>query len=148
MTDEYLPHDHEDENTELFHEEEIEAELTGERPASQRSAAAEDIPQPVYRLKMIHSSETFHAYYVPPSPIPRFMSQCALEAALEGPRQDHASAGIADNEEQSFAPCEWSAGQLASPAMDSASDEFIIPPRSLVIAPTKYGRDLVVVLGV
>lgn len=154
MIEDYLPHDHEDEHSALF-QEESEADLIEEQLAVRSTASAEDIPQPVYRLKMLHSSETFHAYYVPPSVIPRFMSQCALEAALEGPRTESTHAMTSGEEGQSLKTCEHFGAMHAAHeaeasvgALTPGSGEFVIPPRSLVIAPTKYGRDLVVVLGV
>lgn len=154
MIDDYLPHDHEDDNSTLF-QEEHEADMVEERLAVRKSAAVDEIPQPVYRLKMLHSSETFHAYYVPPSVIPRFMPQCVLEAALEGPRAESPQAAASPPEGQVQKTCEHIEAMYAAQDAESGQSastpgmtEFVIPPRSLVIAPTKYGRDLVIVLGV
>jgi len=120
-TDQALPEDMLD----ILHDEEEEMEVPqAEKP---QGSHAEELPQPIYRLKTLHSSETFHAYYVPSGENVHFMRLSDFEG--------HA--------------CSCPAKQTVAMADGCASAEGpTIPSLSLVIAPTKYGRDLVEVLGV
>ena len=140
MSDEYndqtLPED-------MLDEEEQEVVQSGrQKPA----ANTEELPEPIYRLKTLHSSETFYAYYVASNEGVHFMPQIDLEGALSGPRSvksDDKSVEPQKHEEANASPnVEPSQGEATT------SDLFIIPNQSLVVAPTKYGRDLVEVLGV
>jgi len=141
MSDEYTDRDLPEEMFDILHEEEYENQTQSKTPP----ANVEELPQPIYRLKTLHSSETFHAYYVPTGAEMHFMKQCDLEAALEGPRPQERV------ESPSLEQCRVSlainAGESSAPEA-AATTAFIIPNRSLVVAPTKYGRDLVEVLGV
>lgn len=91
---------------------------------------ATDVPEgealavSVYSLKTLHSYETFFGSYGPSKEAwPRFRTLADLEALFEGP----------------MAP---------SPERSEDMGPRIIPRGSLVVAPTKYGRDVVEVLGV
>jgi cell fate regulator YaaT (PSP1 superfamily) len=139
MSDEYNDQALPEDMLDILHEEEFEAP----RSAKPLGAHAEELPHPIYRLKTLHSSETFHAYYVPSDESAHFMRQCDLEEALAGPRP--ANPHSAPNGER--------CGRSEAAAPDSseaatAVGDFVISTRSLAIAPTKYGRDLVEVLGV
>ena len=47
---------------------------------------SEDMPETLYRLRMLHSSETFYGYYaLSGSEWPHFRTEPELEALLEGP---------------------------------------------------------------
>ncbi|MEN6491753.1 MAG: regulatory iron-sulfur-containing complex subunit RicT [Rectinema sp.] len=133
MSDEYNDQALPEDMLDILHEEEFEAP----HAAKPRGTSAEELPQPIYRLKTLHSSETFHAYYAPSDESAHFMKQCDLEGALAGPRP------ALDAASSSAEPTD----QVSSEASAAAGD-FVIPARSLAIAPTKYGRDLVEVLGV
>ncbi|MDX9827582.1 MAG: regulatory iron-sulfur-containing complex subunit RicT [Spirochaetia bacterium] len=101
------------------------AELPLAAPKTQPKES-EDTPEPIYRLKTLHSSETSFGYYVHlGSDWPHFRSRAELELLLEGP-----------------------VGQGAAPENSPDSTEQRIPLRSLVVAPTKYGKDIVEVQGI
>ena len=149
MSDEYneaaLPEDLLD----TFHEEEFE-QPRGGKPQQSR---ADELPHPMYRLKTLHSSETFHAYYAGPEEGVHFLKGCDLEAALAGPRPTKA---IEPAMNESCALCAaveahetLSEPEDAARAVESAAKEhrFSIPCHAFVVAPTKYGRDLAEVLG-
>ncbi len=150
MSDQYsegaLPEDMLD----AFHEEEFE------QPREQKSpqSCADEMPHLIYRLKVPHSSETFHAYYAGPEEGVHFLKSCDLEMALAGPRLTKASEQAADD---SCVLCATLESQETEREDDDAVDatesatkkhDFVIPCHSLVVAPTKYGRDLAEVLGV
>ena len=202
------------------------------RQGRQRGVAREELPELLYRLKTLHSCETFYGSYEPPEgEWPHFRTLDELEALLEGPfasSADHEPAQEAVEEAIGFAAvaaeesvpaeaetasvtvveapaltaaeatadaialaaanaaAEVSAGIPAEePEADQAADEpaamaeagagegevasvagadqgqdaaepvnlaekeqeHYIPRRALVVAPTKYGRDIVEVQG-
>ncbi len=150
MSDEYneggLPEDLLD----AFHEEEFEQPRGGKSPQPR----ADELPHPIYRLKTLHSSETFHAYYAGPEEGVRFLKSCDLEAALAGPRPTKAIEPPMDDPCALCAVLESHASDREG--IDGAGDgetgekerAFTIPCHAFVVAPTKYGRDLAEVLGV
>ena len=61
--------------------------------AKGRPKASDDIPEPIYRLKTLHSSETSFGYYVHlGADWPHFRSRAELELLLEGPIAQQAMA--------------------------------------------------------
>jgi len=131
-----------------------------------RAKSLDELPEVLYRLKTIHSSETSYGYYVAAgTEWPNFRTERELEAMLEGPFADPEPSTV-------IAPAEASAEAMAaaipevvqeaepvvmpeakpeaaSEAASEAAPEVVrhIPARALVIAPTKYGRDVVEVQG-
>ena len=164
-----------------------------------RAKSLDELPEVLYRLKTIHSSETSYGYYVPSgTEWPHFRTERELEAMLEGPiaadsdgiKSDEVPAPdvgetLADLEPSpaeapTEAPAEVKAdavpdvvqeaasgvsSETSSEAAPEAAPEEApgssgdpaakakvppvqhIPARAFVIAPTKYGRDVVEVQG-
>lgn len=144
------------------------AETTPE-PTKGRLTSADDTPDPIYRLKTLHSSETSFGYYVHVgSDWPRFRSQAELELLLEGPivqgaahpahpaegEQPVTDTSVSKLEAEPAQEHEVSPGPEASPSAPTAapgallSTEQHIPIRSLAVAPTKYGKDIVEIQGI
>lgn len=118
-------------------------EATKRRPQQQRGQA-EELPETTYRLRMLHSSETFYGYYqASGSEWPNFRTESELEALLEGPLEPAAPEEIAAEEEAGEA-----SSPLASEDYRAAAEPRGIPARALVLAPTKYGKDVVEVQGI
>lgn len=136
MTDEYNENTISEDMLEIFHEEELEPP----RKELQKHVSLEELPQPIYRLKMLHSSETFHAHYEGQEKNVHFLTRGDLEKALEGPRPSIQAACV----------CCGALDSAQNQNQDEASETegFLIPCRSLVVTPTKYGSDLAEVLGV
>jgi cell fate regulator YaaT (PSP1 superfamily) len=152
MSDEYTDQALPEDMLDILHEEELETP----QAAKPQGVNAEELPHPIYRLKTLHSSETFHAYYVPSGESAHFLKRCALEGAFACPCP--AKSNMVPNGVQmaDASPCaEASTGcslqvAMTAEAVETATADgvLVVPNRSLVIAPTKYGRDLVEVLGV
>lgn len=120
------------------------AEETAKRRPQQPRTQAEDLPETMYRLRMLHSSETFYGYYLSSgAEWPNFRTESELEALLEGPLEPAAPVEVAAEEESS----EESAPQDPEDSR-AAMEPRGIPARALVLAPTKYGKDIVEVQGV
>jgi len=169
MSIEYNDHELPEDILDILGEEEFESP----KALKPKPKDAENLPQPIYRLKTLHSNETFHAYYVSLDNNEHFMTLCELEAALAGPRQANhdtspseevwncnkhgAASAVAEalqaeaiQEEAIKAEAiqeECIQGEVIQADAIQAKSE-IIPNRALVISPTKYGKDLVMVLGV
>ncbi|MDD3982126.1 MAG: regulatory iron-sulfur-containing complex subunit RicT, partial [Spirochaetales bacterium] len=153
--------------------------LAPESLASQakgRLQPSDDAPDPVYRLKTLHSSETFFGYYVHSgNDWPHFRSQAELELLLEGPIAQGATLAAHPAVEEAALGTDASANDTESepslsleavlepeapaavPEAPAAVPEpspaapFVeqrIPTRSLAVAPTKYGKDIVEVQGI
>jgi cell fate regulator YaaT (PSP1 superfamily) len=132
--------------------------------AKGRPKASDDIPEPIYRLKTLHSSETSFGYYVHlGADWPHFRSRAELELLLEGPIAQQAMAAKGSSSVESTAEKDLPAGPDTLPSQDQAeistpeseapssaplSTEQHIPLRSLAVAPTKYGKDIVEVQGI
>jgi len=130
-----------EETIEVFSEEELELPL---REKSEPSNI-EELPQPIYRLKTLHSSETFHAYYVPSDHMARFLRECELAELLQKNQADaQQSQSIQSTMNEHPEPSEASV-QASS---NAAFEDFVIPNRALVVVPTKYGKDIAIALGV
>jgi len=134
MPDEYNENTISEDMLEIFREEDLEPP----RKEILKHGSLEELPQPIYRLKTLHSSETFHAHYEGMEKNAHFLTRCDLEKALTGPRLS------------SQEPCALCGALNPNLNQDEVSETegFLIPCRSLVITPTKYGRDLAEVLGV
>jgi cell fate regulator YaaT (PSP1 superfamily) len=141
--------------------------------AKGRFKAYDDIPEPIYRLKTLHSSETSFGYYVHAgADWPHFRSRTELELLLEGPiAQQSAPAKESSSTEspageeipppadgepdlnQPQAPQDSQVLQAPRPEPEATSPaphstEQHIPLRSLAVAPTKYGKDIVEIQGI
>ena len=163
MSVEYNDHELPEDILDILGEEEFESP----KALKPKPKDTENLPQPIYRLKTLHSNETFHAYYVSLDNNEHFMTLCELEAALAGPRQanhdtspseevwncKHGAASAVAEALQAEAIQEEAIqeegiqGEVIQADAIQAKSE-IIPNRALVISPTKYGKDLVMVLGV
>ena len=110
----------------------------GKNPPRRRGQAVEELPGIIYRLKTLHSSETSYGYYLHSEESwPHFRSEDELEALLEGPlalpEAEEAEQTVMAEEAEAIQPEGQPAGR--------------IPSRALVVAPTKYGKDIVEVQG-
>lgn len=163
---------HINDSEQLEHLESLENEAQKAAPR-RRADSGEELPGPVYRLKMLHSNETFYGYYVPSGDIwPRFRNESELDILLEGPLSASAedaaaplSPGLELGPEPESGPQpgveESTAAADAVPALspiearqEDASEpsgsplpRHIIPTRALAVAPTKYGKDIVEIQG-
>lgn len=109
----------------------LEDEHGGDAEPVRRASAAgaRDLPRPLYRIKALHSNETFFAYFPePPAAEPR------AEAENEG-RGDEGRGDDGDGAEP-----EGSADEAATAAPETGRD--VISARAMVVAPTRYGRDI------
>jgi len=123
-------------------EPDVAEEATKRRP--QQKAQADELPDTMYRMRMLHSSETFYGYYMPSgTEWPNFRTESELEALLEGPLEpalpEEAAVEVEASDEE--AP-------QGSEQVPESADSRLIPARALVLAPTKYGKDIVEVQGV
>jgi cell fate regulator YaaT (PSP1 superfamily) len=119
----------------------------GERPRS-RAADPRDLPRPLYRIKATHSNETFYAYFpkaakAPPAERPEPMPEAAEEGAVEAAA--------------AFDGAATTAGEGAVPAGGQDPDQARADPplgaaplaaRTMVVVPTRYGRDVCELQGV
>lgn len=144
----------------------IEPDVVEESPKRAAAPNADELPEILYRLKTLHSSETFFGYYAPSgTEWPHFRTLDQLEILLEGPipvREDssggeaESSASCGDTESPSAGelygePGDAGAAVDAAPESDNGNQApgiKIIAPRSLVVAPTKYGKDIVEIQGI
>lgn len=121
----------------------MEPEAFTSRTGGGGKPMAEDLPEPLYRIKLLHSNETFFAYFVPTGTgFPHFHSLEALERLMDDPtanKQDAVRNSEAEDGEESVSSAEKE--ESARPG------EMFIPDKSLAVAPTKYGKDLVEVQG-
>ncbi|MCE5256083.1 MAG: hypothetical protein LLF89_04470 [Spirochaetaceae bacterium] len=142
-------------NLEMLESDEFEGQKNGEARRT-GSAQAEDLPDVLYRFKALHSSETFFGYYEPAKPEwPEFHTLEQLEKSLRGasvPSQGESGA-VASTAPPTCAACSACEAPCNVPDNYASTDEAgaenpkAIPPRSIVIAPTKYGRDIVEIQG-
>ena len=142
----------------IFEETEIEEVIQERRsPAGRGQPEAETLPDVLYRFRLLHSSETFFGYYEPTKleDYAAFRTLAELEAMLKAPIPASAQIGATTSQSELMA----NAADVAEPAQNTQSEEAeamqqvtvaaiqSIPPRSLAIAPTKYGKDIVEIQG-
>jgi len=142
----------------------LDADISEEAPRKRLPTATDELPDVLYRMKTLHSSETLYGYFTPSGEWPHFRTMTELEAHLEGPFAAVAEAVLEAPTEEAT-PVEGSdAGLSEIPPVKAEPDadtdayqpvedrglEFTrtIPVRALVIAPTKYGKDVVEVQGI
>jgi cell fate regulator YaaT (PSP1 superfamily) len=143
-------------------EDEQPREREGDRTRG-RAQDARELPGPIYRIRATHSNETFYAYFDGPIPAPAAPAAPAEPAepaaAMDEPRTEIGDAVPAA--EEAPAP-EAQAGEeavpaggeaveaaesaeAAEPAEPAESAEAVpgaIRSRTMVVVPTRYGRDL------
>jgi cell fate regulator YaaT (PSP1 superfamily) len=121
----------------------------GERPRS-RAADPRELPRPLYRIKATHSNETFYAYFpkaikapaAAPQPEPEPLQASAGELAEEDTTEGLTSEAAAET-----------AGDGSFPARDAPAEpsQPVAAPlaaRTMVVVPTRYGRDVCELQGV
>lgn len=109
------------ENLDMLESDAFETRLKG-------TSAADELPETLYRLKALHSCETFYGFFEPPMAAwPEFRTLHQLERHLK----------------EGLSAQEPSSGDVA----ETVAEKKVIPPCSIAIAPTKYGRDIVEVQG-
>ncbi len=151
----------------IFEETEIEEVIQAPRgPTGRGQAEVEALPDVLYRFKMLHSSETFFGYYEPAKleDYAAFRTLAELEAMLKAPISasvvQPGAAGSQTATTSSQSEVTTTAVDALDPAQNSPSEDAqeppeiaapaaprFIPPRSLAIAPTKYGKDIVEIQG-
>lgn len=137
----------------------------------------DELPDQLYRLKTLHSFETFFGYYIPSgSEWPHFRTMDELNALLEGPVSSAGGAapcqtvedplevvevagiaeaiGIEDPQPAEGTPgradpAEVPGGPAEPPSAQAPAAQApkTIPRQALVVSPTKYGKDVVEVQG-
>lgn len=134
----------------LEHLDMLEEEASA-RSVRTRSHSLEDLPNTIYRLETMHSHETFYGHYEHSgNDWPHFRTLAQLEAMLEGPVEVAAPELPEDPvEELAETPASESTEPPAeTEAVSLPTETHFIPSRALVIAPTKYGKDVVEVQGI
>jgi cell fate regulator YaaT (PSP1 superfamily) len=118
-----------------------------ERPRS-KAADPRDLPRPLYRIKSTHSNETFYAYFPKSKAEPPAPAEPAAKAAedepLEGAAAEAGQAGDLPLEDPGAedGPAEEGAAEGAR----GKGQEF--RGRTMVVVPTRYGRDVCELQGV
>jgi cell fate regulator YaaT (PSP1 superfamily) len=129
-----------------------------------------DLPRPLYRIKATHSNETFYAYFPkaakapPAAPRPEPALDPEQPEVAEADAAPGAQAETADGAQEgdgapSAAPAEPSAGMFAessvedgepsaAPMPDDPAQAAPLPPRTMIVVPTRYGRDVCELQGV
>ena len=143
----------------------LDADSSEEAPKKRSPSVSDELPEVLYRLKTLHSSETLYGYFAPQGEWPHFRTMTELEAHLEGPFAAAGAPERANPRLEEAAPEGEGAAAAAEPAPAVTEPEadteayrhteenkpeasMLIKARSLVIAPTKYGKDVVEVQGV
>jgi len=112
-----------------------------ERPRS-KAADPRELPRPLYRIKSTHSNETFYAYF------PKTQAEGAMlpePAATEAPAAPSAEASEGASDEIGLAE--------AGPVFDESAESVpakarAVQGRTMVVVPTRYGRDVCELQGV
>ncbi len=179
----------------------LEDEREVDRGPSRRGQSVADLPKPLYRLKAMHSNETFFAYFsgvfspaaaeveagtggqageaatalgpAASGPVPTTVSGTSGSEAAGAEAAEEGLVGAATGEaatsaeirpadaESGEAPASGEAGPAIErplsvqedgpatepPAASSGSPAGVIPPHTMVVAPTRYGRDICEVQG-
>ncbi len=113
-----------------------------ERPRS-RATDPRDLPKPLYRIKASHSNETFYAYFPKPAQgeTPSEVPSEAAPAEPAAPPErapESPAAGAAEPEDDEK--------EILDPAVIAALGW--IAPRTMVVVPTRYGRDVCELQGI
>jgi cell fate regulator YaaT (PSP1 superfamily) len=133
----------------------------GERPRA-KAADPRELPRPLYRIKATHSNETFFAYLpkakaqaiqaaAPPAAAPT--SPLAPVAELATSASPEAEASVAPAEEAlasepygETSPADAaglvSEPQATAPLEAPPPEAPLLAPRTMVVVPTRYGRDV------
>jgi cell fate regulator YaaT (PSP1 superfamily) len=116
-----------------------------EAKSSRPAQNVDELPDQLYRLKTLHSFETFFGFYIPSgSDWPHFRTMEELNALLEGPVADHCAEAAARGAIEETETAEAFDAEIP-PAPQP--EERLIPHGALVVSPTKYGKDVVEVQG-
>jgi hypothetical protein len=112
-------------------------EAERERPRG-RAADPRELPRPLYRIKATHSNETFYAYFpqAPEAPATQ-EAEPKIEPAIEPATEMASPAAIEAAAEDD---------RVLEPAVTAALG--FIAPRTMVVVPTRYGRDVCELQGV
>ena len=95
----------------------------GQKPKTQ-ALARDELPEAVYRLKTLHSCETFFGYFEPSgAEWPHFRTMAELELLLEGPF----AAAASEAETQDPESMQSAASVADSPTADSPAAENSAP---------------------
>jgi len=123
----------------------------GERPRT-KAADPRELPRPLYRIKATHSNETFYAYFpkakaLEPSVAPEAQPEPSL-APVSAPAD-----AVTDDEgadERGAAAAEDAPPASDGPTEAAASEPGEAPRvrRTMVVVPTRYGRDVCELQGV
>jgi cell fate regulator YaaT (PSP1 superfamily) len=135
-----------------------------ERPRA-KAADPRELPRPLYRIKATHSNETFYAYFPKPPvapAVPVASAAANAPATPQGPGDLQSSAPLQSDGDLSV---DGGAPVPVAAAVEAASDESPIPSpeaepvasvfgtaplasRTMVVVPTRYGRDICELQGV
>jgi cell fate regulator YaaT (PSP1 superfamily) len=122
-----------------------------ERPRS-KATDPRELPRPLYRIKATHSNETFYAYFpkaksAPPSagqPEPTMPEPILAPVSAEADAGENG--GEARPSEAASATAEE--GEAPPPIEASTQGTALLAPRTMVVVPTRYGRDVCELQGV
>ncbi len=122
-------------------------EREDERPRG-RAADPRDLPRPLFRIKALHSNETFYAYF-PQSPKDQVPStlQGSVEASAAGELPEPEGAPAAEEGDAPSFPEAYSDAEADDAAAVQAA-LGLIERREMVVVPTRYGRDVCEMQGV
>jgi len=124
-----------------------------ERPRARSAVDPKELPSPLYRIRAIHSNETFFAYFPegvePPAPPTATGAFLAGEPA-EPSEAPVPSTAVLEAEPAIIEPAIIEPAAIEPAAIESAAIEPAAEPRprTMVVAPTRYGRDLCELQGI
>ncbi|MCX7026040.1 MAG: regulatory iron-sulfur-containing complex subunit RicT, partial [Spirochaetes bacterium] len=124
--------------------EDLERNSSGHQGRQRESTAQEKLPETLYRLKILHSCESFFGYYESPKgEWPHFRTLNELEAILEGPFASSPEP-IAESESEAASEAVLALeSEIAEPqAAEEAPQPRFIPSRALVVAGRIDDKDL------
>jgi cell fate regulator YaaT (PSP1 superfamily) len=146
----------------------LEDEMSRASPRSGSRESSVDLPSPLYRIRTMHSNETFFAWFGEEPDSGGLLSGTALPSSASLPDSVPAASrqaqGPAIIESEDFPPIDAEAvlGEDAqslivpapdeepgiTPTMRHFRDKGVLPTGGRVVAPTRYGRDLCEVQGI
>jgi cell fate regulator YaaT (PSP1 superfamily) len=129
----------------------LEDEHALERGPARRSQDTRDLPKPLYRVKAMHSNETFFAFFsgafVPAAEADEQATPSTVPAVPSlSSEADVVPESAFDGEAFAFEPPVEELVDSA-PGVRPSEQAGTIPPRTMVVAPTRYGRDICEVQG-